>query len=154
MSDYRPEQRLAFLLGDHAEYYKAKILGLLEPRRWEEGIPHHPMSKRLMSFLKDYDSTDCGDHFCWKTGGDGDNGECLMYEMDVFFEMLDGRNRKVLVPVVGKTYLFTDDTWRRVVYQGIDESGQHCWLILEDIRDSRNVGSVDHWLPEYVQEDV
>jgi hypothetical protein len=25
----------------------------------------------------------------WKTGGDGDNGEELMYHLDAFFEMLD-----------------------------------------------------------------
>ena len=29
------------------------------------------------------------DYFCWKTGGDGDNGEILMYLLDIFFEMKD-----------------------------------------------------------------
>jgi hypothetical protein len=32
------------------------------------------------------------DYFCWKTGGDGDNGETLMYQMDAFFELFDLEN--------------------------------------------------------------
>lgn len=30
-----------------------------------------------------------GDFFRWKTGGDGDNGEHLMYIMDIVFECQD-----------------------------------------------------------------
>jgi hypothetical protein len=49
------------------------------------------MSERLARFLAEHDLRDYGDYFCWKTGGggDGDNGETLMYQMDAFFEMLD-----------------------------------------------------------------
>jgi hypothetical protein len=54
-----------------------------------EGLDHHPMSERLMAFLAEHDLRDFGDYFCWKTGGDGDNGEELMYQMDAFFEMMD-----------------------------------------------------------------
>ena len=39
-----------------------------------------------MSFLMDHDFNDYEDHFCWKKGGDGDNGETLMFQMDPFFE--------------------------------------------------------------------
>ena len=71
------------------DYKKAKKLGLIGKDRWGEDIDHHPMSKRLMDFLAEHDIRDYKDHFCWKTGGDGDNGETLMYEMDAFFELLD-----------------------------------------------------------------
>lgn len=60
--------------------------------RWENGMDHHPMSKRLMNFLSHYDFAFQEDAFCWKIGGDGDNGELLMYELDVFFEILDKSN--------------------------------------------------------------
>ena len=33
--------------------------------------------------------------FYWKQGGDGDNGEALMYELDAFFELLDIENNIV-----------------------------------------------------------
>ena len=75
------------------DYEKAKELGLTDINRWEKGIEHHPMSQRIMDFLEDHDFYDYDDHFCWKTGGDGDNGEALMFEMDAFFEMLDMTNK-------------------------------------------------------------
>jgi len=71
-----------------SDYDKAKELGLTDLHRWEDGIAHHPLSERLMAFLEQHDYEDYDDVFCWKTGGDGDNGESLMYEMDAFFEML------------------------------------------------------------------
>jgi hypothetical protein len=58
-------------------------------KRWEKGIPHHPKSLELMRALCGIDTEYCNDHFCWKVGGDGDNGETLMYEMDIFFERKD-----------------------------------------------------------------
>jgi hypothetical protein len=72
-----------------SDYESAVKHGLTQKNRWEDGIDHHPMSVRIMDFLCDHDFNDYGDFFCWKTGGDGDNGESLMYEMDAFFEMLD-----------------------------------------------------------------
>ena len=57
--------------------------------RWENGIDHHPMSIKIMAFISDFDFLFADDYFCWKSGGDGDNGEFLMYELDVFFELLD-----------------------------------------------------------------
>jgi len=72
-----------------SDYSRAKELGLTNKNRWEDGIDHHPMSVRLMDFLALHDYHDYNDFFCWKKGGDGDNGEELMYEMDAFFEMLE-----------------------------------------------------------------
>jgi len=71
------------------DYEQAKLAGLTDKNRWEEGIDHHPMSLRLMDFLKDHDFNDYTDHFCWKSGGDGDNGESLMFQMDAFWELMD-----------------------------------------------------------------
>lgn len=71
------------------DYAKASRLGLTQQKRWENGTPHHKMSKRLMAFLKRHDADDHDGHFDWKTGGDGDNGESLMYQMDAFFEAMD-----------------------------------------------------------------
>ncbi len=76
------------------DYEKAKALGLTNLNRWEDGVPHHPMSERLIEFLAEHDFHDCGDSFCWKLGGDGDNGETLAYQMDAFFEMLDEKEDK------------------------------------------------------------
>ena len=58
-------------------------------KRLEEGFPHHPKSKELMEALMKVDFSHCDDYFCWKSGGDGDNGETLMYQMDIYFECLD-----------------------------------------------------------------
>lgn len=47
------------------------------------------MSERIVRFLVEHDFHDYGDYFCWKFGGDGDNGETLVYQLDAFFESLD-----------------------------------------------------------------
>jgi hypothetical protein len=57
--------------------------------RWEKGAPHHPKSLELMGLLMAVDMEFGGDYFCWKTGGDGDNGEHLLYELDIVFERQD-----------------------------------------------------------------
>lgn len=75
------------------DYVQAKQLGLTNKDRWGLWMPHHPMSERLMRFLDQHDFEDYSDTFCWKVGGDGDNGETLMYEMDAFFELLDLQER-------------------------------------------------------------
>ena len=71
------------------DYSRAKALGLTSKDRWVDDIPHHPKTVRLMGFLGKHDHEDWGDRFQWKTGGDGDSGEVLMYQMDAFFELLD-----------------------------------------------------------------
>ena len=61
---------------------------IIDPgERWEKGVEHHPKSLELFAHIAKVDFECCGDYFCWKSGGDGDNGETLMYEMDSFFEM-------------------------------------------------------------------
>ena len=59
--------------------------------RWEAGIPHDPRSEELYKELADLDWKYGGDSFCFKSGGDGDNGEQLMYLLDMYFEKKDGR---------------------------------------------------------------
>jgi hypothetical protein len=54
--------------------------------RWERGIPHHLKSMELFKFISDMDFEHGGDLFCFKSGGDGDNGEALMYYLDEYFE--------------------------------------------------------------------
>lgn len=57
--------------------------------RWSAGIDHHPKSEQLVCELADLDYVYFNDHFDWKTGGDGDNGEALMYMLDVLFDLYD-----------------------------------------------------------------
>lgn len=54
--------------------------------RWEKGMPHHPKSIALFKKLANIDWEYGGDYFHWSSGGDGDNGEHLMYELDILFE--------------------------------------------------------------------
>jgi hypothetical protein len=54
-------------------------------KRWELGIPHHPKSEKLARFIAKLDYKQ-GDSFGFKFGGDGDNGETLLYLLDVYFE--------------------------------------------------------------------
>jgi hypothetical protein len=63
----------------------------IELERWGKGIPHDPRSEQIVRALVDIDFNAFGDYFCWKVGGDGDNGESLMYELEVYFELLDKR---------------------------------------------------------------
>lgn len=57
-------------------------------QRWEQGIPHDPRSVELYRAIAQIDFEENDDHFCWKSGGDGDNGEALMYLLDVYFSRL------------------------------------------------------------------
>ena len=58
----------------------------LFPRRWEDGIPHHPKAEELMAHMQKVSREEGG--YDIKTGGDGDNGEELMYLMDSYFERI------------------------------------------------------------------
>lgn len=57
--------------------------------RWLQGTEHHPESRELMKKIIDLDFYFGRDRFCFKIGGDGDNGEHLMYLMDIIFEKRD-----------------------------------------------------------------
>lgn len=84
-------------MSDYEEVIKLEESGQIPSpdKRWPEGIKHHPKSKRLFQFLMDYDFEQYQDCFCWKRGGDGDNGEILMYQLDAFFEMLDKKGESL-----------------------------------------------------------
>jgi hypothetical protein len=69
---------------------KIKELGILNPSdKWESGGDHHPKSIVVYQSLSVIDMNFSDDYFCWKSGGDGDNGEQLMYELDMVFELED-----------------------------------------------------------------
>lgn len=74
-------------------YDFAKENGLTNQDRWSDAKAHHPESLKLMSFLKDHDVNDYNDYFEWKSGGDGDNGETFMFQLDAYFEALDLKNK-------------------------------------------------------------
>lgn len=61
----------------------------IELNKWEKGMPHHPKSVELMEAITAVDSALFDDNGDWSTGGDGDNGESLMYNMDIVFELED-----------------------------------------------------------------
>jgi len=58
-------------------------------QRWEDGVPHDPRSEEIYKSIADLDFRLQNDYFCWKSGGDGDNGETLMYLMDEHFQRKD-----------------------------------------------------------------
>jgi hypothetical protein len=58
-------------------------------KRWEDGIDHHPEARAVFDLVKKADWVFGEDYFCWKSGGDGDNGETLMYALSVLFELRD-----------------------------------------------------------------
>jgi hypothetical protein len=55
-------------------------------KRWEKGFAHHQKSIELYKKIEELDFLFGGDSFCFKSGGDGDNGENLMYLLDIYFE--------------------------------------------------------------------
>ena len=55
-------------------------------QRWASGTPHHPKSEEIMRRIDQLDWALLNGYFDFKTGGDGDNGEQLMYLLDIFFE--------------------------------------------------------------------
>jgi hypothetical protein len=54
--------------------------------RWKKGIDHHQKSLDLYKKIEELDFKHNNDYFCFKSGGDGDNGEQLMYLLDMIFE--------------------------------------------------------------------
>lgn len=46
---------------------------------------HNPKSKEIYDFISELDFKN-GDVLCFKSGGDGDNGELLMDLLDCYFE--------------------------------------------------------------------
>lgn len=58
-------------------------------KRWEQGIPHHPEAEKIAEAIAEIDFKNGGDFFCFKFGGDGDNGEHLCYLLSIYFELLN-----------------------------------------------------------------
>lgn len=58
-------------------------------KRWENGIDHHPKAEEIFSLIQESDWAFGDDYFCWKQGGDGDNGETLMQALSVLLELQD-----------------------------------------------------------------
>lgn len=59
-------------------------LKLTIEQRWEQDIPHDLRSVRMYEHIARIDHEQ-GDVFGFKSGGDGDNGEHLMYLLDDYF---------------------------------------------------------------------
>ncbi len=57
--------------------------------RWEQGIEHDDRSKEVYDFISEYDWKHNGDSLGLSSGGDGDNGESLMYLLDEYFAAKD-----------------------------------------------------------------
>jgi hypothetical protein len=65
---------------------------ILDPnQRWLARKPHDVRSVELFKSISNLDFFHGGDYFRWTYGGDGDNGEHLMYLLDMHFEMEDAK---------------------------------------------------------------
>lgn len=58
--------------------------------RWERGIPHDPRSEEIVRAMADLDWKFYNGHLDIRCGGDGDNGESMMYLLDYWFAEKDG----------------------------------------------------------------
>jgi len=54
-------------------------------KRFEKETPHHPRSEELYRAIANLDRKYGNDLFEFKSGGDGDNGEHLMYLLDIYY---------------------------------------------------------------------
>lgn len=63
-------------------------------KRWEQGIEHDPRSEELVRSIADLDFKYGKDFFNFKVGGDGDNGEHLMYLLDIYYELKEEEQKK------------------------------------------------------------
>lgn len=57
--------------------------------RMKTGEIHDDRSVLLYEFISELDSNENGDTLGLTSGGEGDNGEILMYLFDCYFEKLD-----------------------------------------------------------------
>lgn len=65
---------------------KTKKKRLTVEQRWEKGVPHDPRSLALAKALRDADRDIGGDGLDLRFGGDGDNGEHLLFLLDDYFD--------------------------------------------------------------------
>lgn len=57
--------------------------------RWSRGMDHHPEAASMFAMIAESDYEFCDDYFNWKCGGDGDNGEALMFALSARLELRD-----------------------------------------------------------------
>ena len=57
--------------------------------RWSEGLSHHPFSEAVVKAINEIDD-EAGLYFDFKTGGDGDTGETLIFWLDEWIERHGG----------------------------------------------------------------
>jgi len=63
------------------------------------------------------------DYFNWKVGGDGDNGETLMYLLDMFFEMKDKKTVNAILPIEPKGKVFQTNAGWLLWHEATEEEG-------------------------------
>lgn len=64
-------------------------------KRWEQGRAHHPESAKLGVAIDILDFKYNNDSMGWNFGGDGDNGEGLLYLLDIYFEAKDRHDKEL-----------------------------------------------------------
>lgn len=67
--------------------------GINPGTRWENGMDHHEASEIIFDLIY---KADLDDYMDWKRGGDGDNGETLMYTLDDWFHRDPEALRKLI----------------------------------------------------------
>lgn len=51
--------------------------------------------EKMVRWIADYDFKYCGDSMCLELGGDGDNGEHLIYLLERYFEAKSCEDREI-----------------------------------------------------------
>lgn len=64
--------------------------------RWEQGVPHHPRAETLARRIAAADWLFADGCFDFKFGGDGDNGETLLYILDILCDLEDTQARQIV----------------------------------------------------------
>jgi len=78
-----------------ADHLKPEVkVTVLPDDRWEQGIDHDERSRDLYEFLAEYDREFADHSMDLSSGGDGDNGEALMYLLDEYFAAVDSTQKR------------------------------------------------------------
>lgn len=63
--------------------------------RLNDGDEHDPRTIKLYEFISQLDFNEANDSFGFCSGGDGDNGEQLMYLLDCYFGAKDDNHQGI-----------------------------------------------------------